>query len=259
MRTSFSRSVLAAAVLLAAAIPAEMLAAPSARKAALMTTQVRVDVDATGRVVAAEPGEGVDGALADAIRSHAKGWTFEAPVRDGKPVGGTTFVRAQLCAAEDAGSGGLVVSVGSVNNGPGVDPRMMRPSFFPPISEELVRLGRMEVEAVYEVGVDGRATVLSVATVPDRARLRHSTEVALRKWLAPMRFEPERIDGTPVATRMQLPITFTFEQGSAPRARDLEKRLIDENPTCQALLKGRPDAPRPQVALDSPFAAPPGT
>lgn len=229
-------------------------------KTALTHVQVRIEVDAAGQVVSAEPTSGLPPPLVDTLRQHASTWKFEPPQRDGTPVGGTTFARMSVCAMENPATGNLSVSVGHPENGPGMDPRMLRPSFFPPVSPELLALGRVEMEAVYEVGPDGHAQVVSVGTTPHRPRVHRELDRAFRKWIDTMRFEPERVDGKPVATRMRMPITFTWERspGVASR-RELERRIIEASPTCQALLQDQAAAERPQVALDSPFrATPPG-
>lgn len=228
--------------------------AQAAPRAALVETQLRIDVDAQGRVVAAEPTAALPTPVADALRRHAASWTFEAPTRGGVALPGTTYARLSVCAAPDAGGQGLVFALGPARNGPGVDERMLRPSFFPPVSDTMLALGRLEMDVVYEVGADGRASVVSLATRPDTPRARREIEVAFRRWIAPMRFQPERIDGVAVATRMHLPVTFTWER-ARPGARrdDLERRRVEASPTCQALLGAPAGGARPQVAVDSPF------
>lgn len=221
---------------------------------ALTTTQVRIDVDATGRVAAVEPTSKLPAPLADTIRRHVAQWRFDAPRRDGLPVAGTTFARMSVCAMQAPGSGDLAFALGASENGPGMDARMLRPSFFPPMSTALVELGRLDMEAIYEVGTDGRATVVSLTTTPANPGVRRGIEAAFRKWLAPMRFQPEALDGQAVATRVRLPITFTFERADGIRPdRDIRRRIIESHPTCQALLKAPDGDAKPQVALDSPF------
>ena len=233
--------------------PAGAATSPTS-KATLVTTQVRIDVDADGRVTTVEPTTALPQLVTDALRARAADWTFEAPKLDGRPVAGTTYARMNICAAQSPDAGGLAFAIGDVQNGPGVDARMLRPTFFPPVTGAMLDLGKFEMDAVYEVGVDGRASVVSVEMTPSRPAIRRQLESAFRKWLMPMHFEPERLDGKAVVTRMRLPVTFTFEKAvSAPSKRELQRRIVDENPTCQALLRGQEDADKPQVALDSPF------
>ena len=242
------------AVVLALLVAPAGVAAPPASSPTLVTTQVRVDVDASGRVTTVEPTTALPQPVIDALRERAADWTFEAPKLDGRPVAGTTYARMNICAAQSPATGGLALAIGDVQNGPGVDKRMLRPTFFPPITSAMVDLGRFEMDAVYEVGVDGRASVVSVEMTPSRPAIRRQLEAAFRKWLMPMRFEPEHLNGEAVVTRMRLPVTFTFERAaSAPSERELQRRMVDENPTCQALLRGQDDGDKPQVALDSPF------
>lgn len=242
------------AIVMALLIAPADAAKPSAPSATLATAQVRIDVDASGRVTAVEPTTPLPQPVVDALRGQAAGWTFEAPTRDGRPVAGTTYARMSVCAAPSPETGGLALAIGDVQNGPGMDARMLRPSFFPPLTRAMVDLGRFDVDAVYEVGVDGRASVVSVEMTPSRPAIRRQLEGAFGKWLAPMRFEPERLDGEAVVTRMRLPVTFTFEKAASPPSqRELQRRVVDGNPTCQALLRGQADGDKPQVALDSPF------
>jgi hypothetical protein len=228
--------------------------------AALTHVQMRIEVDATGRVLSTEPTSDLPAPLADSLRQHVSAWQFEAPQQEGRAVGGTTFARMSVCAMADHGADSLSVSVGNWENGPGMDPRMLRPSFFPAVLPKLVALGRLEMEVVYEVGADGIAQVLSVVTTPHVTRAHRELERAYRKWIGAMRFEPERIDGNPVATRMRMPVTFTWERASRMASRqEIERKLIEASPTCQALLQDRDTSERPQVALDSPFRAVPSS
>lgn len=222
-----------------------------APKPVLTTTQVRIDVDASGRVTAVEPTSPLPAPLSTAIREHVRGWRFEAPVHEGQAVPGTTYARMSVCAA--AAGDQLAFTVGKPQNGPGVDARMLGSFFFPSMSSIVLQHERIEMDVVYEVQPDGRADVVSLTTVPDRAALRRELDVAFRKWFAPMRFEPERVGGQAVATRMRMPWTFTMERVSRrPTDRELERRRVESDASCQALLgKDSPDGRA--VAVDSPF------
>ena len=245
------RGAQALPILLALSSAASVAVAAPAPDPVLTTTQVRIDVDAGGRVTAVEPTSALPAPLAGAIREHVRGWRFEAPMQAGQAVAGTTYARMSVCATANGDE--LAFSLGRPENGPGVDTRMLRPSFFPPMSRGLVDSGRMEMEVVYEVQPDGSANVVSLTTTPNRASTRREVEAAFRKWLAPMRFEPERVDGQPVATRMRMPWTFTWERTTRRLSdRELARRLVESAPSCQALLgRDTPDG-RP-VALDSRF------
>lgn len=249
MARSTPRAARALTFLLLACTAPGAIGAP-AKTPVVTTTQVRIDVDVGGQVTGVEPTSPLPAPPASAIRDHVRGWRFDPPLQDGQPVAGTTYARMSVCAA--AVGDELAFTLGAPQHGPGLDPRMLRPFFFPTVSNA-IELGRLEMDVVYEVRPDGRAEVVSLTTTPDKPGIRREVTTAFRKWLAPMRFEPERLDGQPVATRMQVPWTFTWERttGRLP-GRDLQRERVESDPSCQALLgKGAPDG-RP-VAVDSRF------
>ncbi|GAB6196158.1 hypothetical protein [Lysobacter xanthus] len=241
---------LGAGLLLALGIAATS-AASKAPEPVLGLVQLRVDVDATGRVVAAEPTAPLPAPLADAVHRHVEAWRFEPPTQAGRAVAGTTYARMSLCAIE-APAGGLAVGFGPAFYGPGVAPKALRPTFFPPISNELLALKKLEMEFVYDVDPEGKARLVSSRTIPAGLRVGSAVEGAFRRWLGGQRFQPERLDGQPVTTRISMPYTFTWEESPGPARRDVaERRATESSPACETLLKGeRNDRP---VALDSAF------
>jgi hypothetical protein len=66
----------------------------------------------------------------------------------------------------------------------------------------------------------------------------------LKDWIANMPFQPEQLDGQPVATRMSTKVSFVLDN----KRRDVKA----SNEACQLALQARDDDDR-AVAIDSPF------
>lgn len=243
------------AAVLAIAVLAMSNASQAARndspRMAVLSAEIRLDIDEQGRVTAIEPTSPMPGAVEQAIRRHARAWRFEVPTRDGRPVGGTTYARMGICAMA-GDNGDLMVSIGNPVNGPGSGPRTKRSVFLPPASGELLQLGRLEMVAVYDVGADGRAKLVSIASTPRKARGVSGVEMAFGRWLASQRFRPELLDGQPVATRMRMPVTFTWAPASRDEGLAIMREAVATSPSCRVLLDDGKADDRP-VAVDSRF------
>ena len=85
-----SATILVLPLLAVSALAAGKSDAP---KLMLFSSNVKLDVDSTGQVIAA----GADATLPDAVRSaienSAKRWRFSPPMRDGRAVAGVTYAR----------------------------------------------------------------------------------------------------------------------------------------------------------------------
>lgn len=204
-------------------------------------TEVRIDVGADGRVVDVGMDEKLPAVLHAPVRTHVAGWVFEAPKRNGVAVGGTTYAYLSGCAVDS--SSGVSIAFSPAKNGPGHGTRgMVGTSRFP--LDRIPEPGRYVVTADYVVQPTGRVSVEAVRTESPRNGSARSLEQAVSKWLRERRFLPEQVDGQPVATRMSLPITYTF--GAAPSA-----QAKADDAACTAAAAGRSD--NEAVALDSPF------
>ena len=99
----------------------------------------------------------------------------------------------------------------------------------------------------------------------DQSLLRDSLKI----WFRDSKFEPEQLDGRPVATRMSLPMKFEVgprTMHDSPLAAHLAAQAAGEEqlqaraleaPSCKTAMESNRSGDR-QVALDSPFQLAPG-
>lgn len=218
----------------------------------LISTQARVEISAEGKVIAVQPDPKLPVAVAQAIQSTVAGWRFAAPLKDGQPVGGVTYVQLGACAADV--DGGLRMAFDYQGNGP----RRDGPAFpRPPLSVGQVHPGQSaKMQLTYRVGADGVAEVESVDRLAGNAIISQAFRSALRDWIGASTFAPELVAGEPVATRMSLPIEFKVinlgyaKSRLSPKA--VEQAFAAERSTCQVAL-GNTKKQDKAVALDSPF------
>lgn len=218
----------------------------------VISTQARVEISAEGKVIAVQPDPKLPAAVGEAIRKTIAGWRFAAPLKDGHPVGGVTYVRLGACAAEL--HDGLKMAFNYQGNGPRRDGP---PTPQPPFSIGKMRPGQSaKMQLTYRVGADGVAAVESMDRIEGKANISRALRSSLQDWIAASTFSPELVAGEPVATRMSMPIEFTLlkldraQTRRGPKA--VEQALAADRPTCQAVL-GNARKQDKVVALDSPF------
>lgn len=230
--------------------PAGAGEAPGTPTLVVITTQARVEVGADGKVIAVQPDAKLTPAVAQAIQSTVGAWRFAPPVRDGKPVGGVTYVQIGACAVTV--DGGLRMAFDYQGNGP----RRQGPSSpRPPSSIAQIRPGEsVKMQLTYRVGADGVAKVESVDRISGKANISTAFRSSVEDWIRASRFEPELVGGEPVATRMSLPIEFRVLKRDRPRGgpKAVEQAFAAERPTCQTAL-GNARKQDKALALDSPF------
>lgn len=231
--------------LLVALAPLAVMAGSAGDTSATFTTQLRIAIEPDGRVGDVVLDRTLPAPVERAVRAHAAGWRFEAPVRDGKPVGGVTYAHLTGCAVPSPD--GLAVSFARASNGPGqgrngiIGTHVMEG--MPRMDERLFTLN-----AEYRVQPDGSVVVESVRSDGRRSRAMRQFEGAVEKWLASRSFMPEEIGGVPVATRMALPFRYDFRparRGAPPPAAP--------DAACQAALDSTKAQDNTPVAIDSPF------
>ena len=223
-------------------------------------TQARVEVDSAGKVVAVTPDPALPAAVGSAIRNTVAGWRFAPPTKDGRAVSGVTFLYLGACAVPEGENFRFAVSYrgsGPAHSGPSA----------PAFPFGAMRPGHsLKLKLSYTVLADGTARVEEIVfpkgdrgADADKPAFRRS----LQEWVKASKFEPEQLDGRPVATRMSHPIEFklgtTGTFNSAQRDGEKEaQRSAAAQPSCQTALAATKDDERP-VALDSPFQLlPPG-
>jgi len=235
-----------------------MLAGPAAADETaaapkVLHLQVRVDIAADGNGVATAEGK-VPEALRSVIEKQVDSWKFQPAMRDGLPVAATTWVRVATCMVPDGDK--VRVSSGYEGNGPYQSESVAFGTATPP-PVALIRKGMATLLHVsYTVQPDGKGAFESVEfddSVPDA--FRPWFEQTMKQLVKAQRYQPERVEGVPVATRMRLPVHMELAAGGAStrsqRAAMREQQQLSDqlSPACRAAAGQQPEQ---AVALDSP-------
>jgi hypothetical protein len=140
----------------------------------------------------------------DALHEAVRALRFE-PVRvDGMPASVTTTLALSTCLAGHGDALSLAIKVTSVGPQPIEQVPMPLPrALFP------ARDSRLDAKLEFTVEADGSARLEGLALPWLSGKARRTVHRTFAAWLASMRFLPERVDGTPVATRMEWPLAFT--------------------------------------------------
>lgn len=247
-------SAVVAFALFVLSIPAvaEEVPAPAPK---VLHLKVRVDIAADGSV-SATADDRVPAPLREPIERQVASWHFEPVLREGRPAAATTWVGAMACLVPDGDK--LRVSVGYEGHGPG---RPLTTQFSPSMPPgSLIRAGiNTTLQLFYAVQPDGRGAFERVdfdPSVPEQ--FRPWFEKTMRQMVKVQRFEPERLDGQAVATRMQMPVQMAMAPANESRLAQLRRRKAEReaqlvrdqlSPACIAAAGGAPEVP---VALDSP-------
>ena len=217
-----------------------LLACPAVAAAAddpqviVFETLARVAVGADGQPMEVRGSGDLPGPLREFVESSVRDWQFEPVVVDDEARQGTTWVRLSVCAVPRAD--GFALSSRYVGNGPGpaggaahVDPPQ-----YPRDALHAGASGDMTVN--YTVGTDGVATLDSIDYAQgEQKRMRRYFHRALGDWVRAMRYQPEELDGQPVATRISTPVSFRLDMPGT-RA-EFEQQIVgrwQDSPECLA-------------------------
>lgn len=200
--------------------------------------QAGLDVDTAGQVARVDlPGE-IPAVLNAPAQEAIKRWRFKPPMRQGHAVTARTYAWVDLILVRRP-DGNYGVSVRYIKNGPAL---ALRPPRWPMEQVE----GRLTMAAV--VQPDGSLSdIRLVASEFSSPLARKQCALVVEEAIRHSRALPERVDGKPVATRVQIPVTFTT-QASAGVAGTRANRTDDAG----AEARDTPDLSGQAVALDSP-------
>lgn len=212
-------------------------------------TSVKLTVDASGKVQAAEARADMPEALRGVIEGRARDWRFAPPTVDGVAVGGVTYALVGACVIP-VDDDGYRVAIDYKRNGPLSTDRpdgVVTPPRYP---VDAVRM-RKEAKTVvdFTVGANGRASLNDIRYEGDSAAGHQYFDAAIRRWVEAMRYTPERLGDAAVATRIQMPVEFFL--GERPEEKPSAERHGEPSaPECQAAVSDTSEQP---VAVDSPF------
>ncbi len=177
------------------------------------TYGVAAEIDANGHVVDADlKTKNVDEAFANAIEGLVKQWRFHPAMADGQPATATTMLWTQVVVDIDK-SHSAKVTARYLRHG--AAPRDLQQA--PRYPKEAMRSHvSAEVAVVATVDADGKPVNVELHSLKmnlDNARLGKrfvaETMETVRHW----QFEPERVNGKPVASKVIVPMKFTISNG----------------------------------------------
>ena len=233
---------LSALVLLAPAAAAPT-PAPELR---LIHTESRIEIDATGKVVGVEVLTELPPEIKSFIADNVRKKRFEPPMLDGRAVGGVTYAWQDACAAPVDGKYRLAVKYRG--NGPALDRKHF--PFYPREAQKRNVQSKWKLE--YAISADGSGSIVDLqrADGGDGGRMDKEFRGAITQWIHGMKFQPERLDGKPVETRMQTYVDFVLDT-SGWKQRAEQTKL--SNDACPLALDAGDDDTSRDIALNSPF------
>lgn len=214
-------------------------------------TVAKVAVGTDGQPEEVQAAERLPPSLRQFVESTVGGWQFVPALVDGVALKGTTWVRLSVCAVPQGGD--FALSARYTGNGPtpASGAVLADPPRYPVNAMRSGVEGDMLV--TYTVEADGSATLDSIA-YPEREekRMRRYFDRALREWVSAMRYEPEKLDGRAVATRISTPVEFSLgESFSRKQVEEEVRRGWQDSPECLA-AEGRQPQGKEAIA-QSPF------
>lgn len=220
------------------------ICAALAEEPLIFRASAKVSVSEAGEVTSVEPDASLSSALQRAVRDEVLRYRFEPPMQAGKPVDGTTYVSLGGCAVPDGT--GYKVSLAYRGAGPQVQDGMLPPPRYP----EQAYLNGAEADAVvtYIVQPDGSVAVERIG-YKRHPRSKRVFDKTLEQWVATLRYAPETLAGTPVRTKLEVPVSFMLHD-DLRHSEEAIKRQRLSSPECTAATSRGELEP---VALDSPF------
>jgi hypothetical protein len=234
-------------LMLAAAWPLLVCQAaePMARDALVFGTQVAIEVDAQGKVVAAAADAKLPPALRAEIERVAGTWRFAAPRRGEQPVAGKTYADVGVCGLPEGEN--YQFAFAYRGNGPG----RQGPFMFPKLPREVVQAAKMlDFTIRYRVLDSGKVELVSITHKQSPGRfMEPRIERAVRQWLDQQQYQPEVVDGQSVTTLLEMRVTYSFDSAIAVE-REM-RRHYATLPEC--LAANSATSANDGIALDSPF------
>ncbi|MGY0633815.1 energy transducer TonB [Luteimonas sp. A478] len=209
-------------------------------------TVARVAVDAEGRPSEVSGAERLPQPIREFVETTVGGWRFEPVVVDGVARQGVTWVQLAVCAVPQGEK--LALSARFVRNGPaqpGGTSLLVDAPNYP--KSALIRGVTGDMEVAYTVQPDGSAVLDGIEYEGDERQLSRHFRRALQDWVSAMRFEPEMLDGQPIATRLSTPVSFSLYDPTSRR--EIAEHLREKwqaTPECMA-AEGR--QPQGQLVL----------
>lgn len=214
--------------------------------------EARVELDATGHPTKIEASKDLPDAIRSYIEKRVSAYTFSPPARGDVTGAGVTYLALGACAVP--AGGGYRLGLDLEGNGPrfaGV--RLPGPEY--PRAAARAR-AQAEITTQVLVGPDGSASLEKITYANPEQPERRAFDDSLRSWVRRLKFEPEQLDGKPVATRVEVSLNFILPGRETLREMgDKLKQRYAKAPECR-MANGETDGLEP-VALDSPVTVTP--
>lgn len=158
----------------------------------------KIDLDADGKLVAAQPLRGGDDATSRLVAEELRHWAFQPVTHAGAPEAASTYVRVVAMS----GAEGAAPKILQATTGPAPD-RLTQPAF-PAAAQREGRQGVVVLQlAINAAGKVSSAQVHDTEGDVNRA-MAAAALAAARDWT----FHPEQVSGAPVAGNMLVPVCF---------------------------------------------------
>jgi hypothetical protein len=205
-----------------------------------LRAEAKVEIDPSGKLVRVESTQDLPPAVRAYIEKQVATWQFKR--NDANPTANaSTWIYLHACGLPVAG--GYTMGLAYHGNGPRVSGTGWRTSRA--IARAVGRSGwDGAIKVHYVVNPDGSASLESVEGLPGEKRDLHE---AIEQWIEGFTYDPEMLDGKPVATRGVLPVEFRTD-GNVPTKQDLVARAV-QSPACRNASMGA--AGTQAVAVDS--------
>ena len=187
---------------------------------------VRVEVDANGKPVKVEAPVDLPEAIRGYIEKRVASWQYAPAKQDGVAAPAVTFVRVGACAIPVAE--GYRLGLDFKGNGPDLvstSGRMLPPRY--PHDAQIAGITGV-YQVSYSIQPEGGARLEDIKQLEGAGgRYFQSFRKVLTEWVGTLQYQPERVNGKPVATTMSFPVEFELRMDRGSREQWRESYLAE--------------------------------
>lgn len=220
-------------------------------------TYARVAVDATGHPTSVDIDDAaLPAAITERLSDRIRKLPFSPPERDGRGGNAVTWVQVAACAVPmDDGNFRLGMDV--LGNGP--KPATGRTVLLDVPNQALVAGDGGAFLMTVQVDADGTARLLDLDQSEGSRQHFRLWRRALQDYIAKLRYEPERLAGSPVASRIRMNMSVGISNdGFDEHMRKLRETMLARAVLSRECQAAAGNSPATTVALDSPVKFAPG-
>jgi len=178
------------------------------------TYGVAAEIDANGHVVDADlKAKDVDEAFASTIEGLVKQWRFRPAMADGQPATAATMLWVQIVVDIDKSQSARVTARylrhGAAPRDLQQAPRYPKDAIRSQVSAEVAVVATVDAEGK-PVNIELHSLMMNLDDARLGKRFAAETMETIRRW----KFQPEKVNGRPVASRVVVPIKYTIRNGA---------------------------------------------